>query len=212
MEQLPHCARVRVWPVTQLQGRPLRTDMRERRRALNAATRMAAAEHLAAHLLSLSLMPPYGYVSGYWAVDGEIALHAWQVRLPSTITYCLPVLHDDGMLRFAPWTAGATLTSNRHGIPEPDVAESALLSAEQMDAVVAPLLAFDAHGQRLGMGGGWYDRSFAFNRTSGSRVPLIGVGYAFQQVDALDAEPWDVPVDAVCTENRSFLIKRPVPA
>src|SRR3546814_6107802 len=74
-------------------------------------------------------MPERGHVAGYWAVDGEIGLHAWQLRLPPSLTYCLPVLHED-RLRFAPWRAGDALLSNRYGIPEPDIAPGALLAAE----------------------------------------------------------------------------------
>ena len=116
--------------------RALRTSLRERRRALSPATRIAAAESLADRLLALPLMPASGPVAGYWAVDGEIGLHAWQLRLPSTLHYCLPVLHEDGRLRFAPWKAGGALVTNRHGIPEPDVEANALLAPEQMTLVV----------------------------------------------------------------------------
>ena len=61
---------------------PLRAELRARRRAIPAAERIAAAERLAGHLLALPLLPPSGDVAGYWAMDGEIALHAFQLRLP----------------------------------------------------------------------------------------------------------------------------------
>lgn len=184
--------------------RALRTTLRAARRALPPATRMAAAEAIASQLLALPFAPREGYVAGYWAMDGEIALHAWQVRLPASLTYCLPVLCDDEVLRFAPWRAGAALVSNRFGIPEPDVSDDALIDADRMALVVTPLVGFDARGQRLGMGGGWYDRSFAFRRTQPAPPYLVGAAFALQQVDALDAEPWDVGLDAVCTDTSTF--------
>ena len=156
-------------------------------------------------LAALPFVPRSGPVAGYWAMDGEIALHAWQMRLPSSVDYCLPVLHDDGCLRFAPWRPGAPLVSNRFGIPEPDVDPEALLSGDAMGLVVMPLVAFDASGQRLGMGAGWYDRTFAFRRGAATAPWLVGAAFGLQQVAGLDAAAWDVPMDALCTERETFL-------
>lgn len=181
--------------------RQLRSQLRERRRALPAAQRIAAADRLAAHLLALPFAQHTGHVAGYWAMDGEIALHAWQLKLPHGCTYCLPVIAGE-RLAFAPWRPGDALGSNRYGIPEPLVEPDALLSAEQMSLVVLPLVGFDATGGRLGMGGGWYDRSFAFRHDSPAPPWLVGAGFGFQRLDApLDAAPWDVPLDAACTES-----------
>jgi 5-formyltetrahydrofolate cyclo-ligase len=182
----------------------LRRELRERRRLLPAASRIAGAEGLAAQLLALPL-PPGARVAGYWAADGEIALHSWQLRLPRDAVYCLPVLHGDGRLRFAPWRAGDPVVPNRHGIPEPVVAPSALLEPGALDLVVVPLVGFDERCHRLGMGGGWYDRSFAFRHRQPAPPRLVGAGFAFQQVDdGLPSEDWDVQLDAVCTDLATF--------
>ena len=183
----------------------LRRELRDRRRHLPAAVRIAAADGLADRLLALSFAPASGHVAGYWAMDGEVGLHVWQLRLPASLTYCLPVLHQDGQLRFAPWRVGAPLTTNRYGIPEPDVPATALLESAQMAMVVLPLVAFDAQCRRLGMGGGWYDRSFAFRQGHAAPPWLVGAAFATQQVDHLDAEAWDVTLDAVCSENAVHL-------
>lgn len=77
-------------------------------------------------------------------------------------------------------------------------------SARSLDLVVMPLLAFDTAGSRLGMGGGFYDRSFAFKRRSGKRSNkphLTGIAYQFQQAEALNRQTWDVPLDAISTEK-----------
>jgi len=186
----------------------LRREFRQIRRAIPAANRIAAAERLASQLSSLPFLPQRGHVAGYWAMDGEIALHVWQLRLPGALTYCLPVLHEDGCLRFAPWRPGDPLVTNRYGIPEPDIAADLLVAPENMSMVVLPLVAFDAHGQRLGMGAGWYDRSFAFRGERKAPPFLVGAAFAAQQIDALAVEPWDVPLDAVCTELDTFLPTR----
>lgn len=184
----------------------LRAELRRRRADLPAAARIAGAQALAAQLLALPWMPARGRVAGYWAMDGEIALHAWQLALPADVAYCLPVLHDDRTLRFAPWRPGEPLKANRYGIPEPEMPPAQLLEPASMDLVVLPLVSFDACGQRLGMGAGWYDRSFAFRRDAAAPPPwLVGAGFDLQRTDALPVEAWDVPLDAVCTERTTYL-------
>jgi 5-formyltetrahydrofolate cyclo-ligase len=188
----------------------LRRELRERRRALTAPTRIAAAESLADRLLALPMLAAdgamsSGYVAGYWAMDGEIGLHAFQLRLPLSLGYCLPMLHPDGRLRFAPWKPGDALVTNRHGIPEPAVDPDDALEASQMTLVVLPLVGFDAGCQRLGMGGGWYDRSFAFRHAQAAPPWLVGAAFDVQRVDAVAAEAWDVRLDAVCSERATYL-------
>ncbi|CCG37143.1 5-formyltetrahydrofolate cyclo-ligase [Xanthomonas citri pv. mangiferaeindicae LMG 941] len=182
----------------------MRQQLRAHRRSLPAAQRLAAADALAERLLALPFAPHGGAVAGYWAMDGEIGLHRWQLALPAGLRYCLPVL-DGRVLRFAPWRPGQPLVSNRYGIPEPDVARADTLAPEEMALVVTPLTGFDAACRRLGMGGGWYDRSFAFRHRQAPPPWLVGVGFAAQQVPALPSEAWDVAVDAICTEHATFL-------
>ena len=105
----------------------LRNDLRAQRRAIPAPQRIAAADALANRLLGLAFAPTSGYVAGYWSMDGEIALHGWQLRLPRGLVYCLPVLHEENQLRFAPWRPGDPLVTNRFGIPEPDVEPASAL-------------------------------------------------------------------------------------
>jgi len=188
----------------------LRRDLRAQRRNLAAPARIAGAEAVAVRLLALPFAPRSGYVAGYWAMDGEIALHAWQLRLPPDCVYCLPVLHEDLRLRFAPWRPGDPLSPNRYGIPEPELAASSLLEPEQMSLVVAPLVGFDRRGHRLGMGAGWYDRSFAFRQRGPAPPWLVGAAFELQRVDALDAADWDVALDAVCTESATHDHRSPL--
>ncbi|GHA84942.1 5-formyltetrahydrofolate cyclo-ligase [Cognatilysobacter bugurensis] len=181
----------------------LRTELRARRRAIPAPQRIAAADALAARLFDLAFAPTTGYVAGYWALDGEIALHVWQTRLPRDCVYCLPVLQP-GTLKFAPWRFGDALVTNRYGIPEPDVAPSSLLDAADLALIVMPLVGFDASGHRLGMGGGWYDRTLAFRHDAPAPPYLVGAAFDEQRVPELDAAAWDVPLDAVCTPTTTF--------
>jgi 5-formyltetrahydrofolate cyclo-ligase len=183
----------------------LRRELRERRRALPASARIAAAEALADRLLALHFLPDSGFVAGYWAMDGEIGLHALQLRLPASLTYCLPLLHADGRLRFAPWAPGDALVTNRYGIPEPDIDPDSVLVPDQLALVVLPLVGFDARCHRLGMGGGWYDRSFASRRARRAPPWLVGAAFAAQRVDLIANAQWDVQLDAVCCEDATYL-------
>ena len=92
---------------------------------------------------------------------------------------------------------------NRYGIPEPADAERNLVAAESLELVLAPLVAFDRRGHRLGMGGGFYDATFAF-LSSGERPRpplLVGIAYSFQELEAFVPQGHDVHLDYVCTER-----------
>jgi 5-formyltetrahydrofolate cyclo-ligase len=184
----------------------LRRQHRERRAALPAPARIQAAEAMARHLEALPALGSPGYVAGYWAVGGEMSLHAVLHRLSNGAVYCLPMLMRDGRLRFAPWRPGDELVPNRFGIPEPAVSASSTLAPEDLAVALVPLVAFDAHGHRLGAGGGWYDRSFSFrlSRSSAPSPLLVGVGYEAQREPRLAAEPWDVGMDMLATEAGLF--------
>lgn len=179
----------------------LRRELRARRAALTPGLRLAAADAVARHLGEQPDLRQPGYVGGYWAVNGELPLHAVQLRLAPGQVWCLPIVQDDGSLRFAPWRAGDPMQPNRYGIPEPVLDPASQLAPDQLAWALLPLLGFDRRGGRLGMGGGYYDRAFAFRRDAAAPPRLVGVGYAFQELPALAAEPWDVALDAIATEH-----------
>ncbi|HBK56395.1 MAG TPA: 5-formyltetrahydrofolate cyclo-ligase [Xanthomonadales bacterium] len=179
----------------------IRRHMKTRRAALGARERLEAGAGLADVLLDHEPIRSAGSLAGYWSVGGEAPLHALIPRLGTATRFHLPRLGDDGRLRFAPWRPGEPLEANRFGIPEPAVALSDCLDPDRIDIVLVPLLAFDPRGHRLGMGAGWYDRSFAGRRRQPPPPLLIGIGYAFQQVERIPDAPHDVPLDLVATER-----------
>jgi len=144
------------------------------------------------------------HIAVYIAMDGEIdpAELIAHARTAGKTLY-LPVLEhaDDGILEFAPWQPETPLYPNRFRIPEPRVSAESLRAAQDLDLVLTPLVAFDVHGNRLGMGGGYYDRSFAFLKTGVRKPLLIGLAYEFQRVSVLPAEPWDVPLAGVASDG-----------
>ena len=185
------------------QRRELRQSLAERRRALTPAERIAAAQGLRR---SLDQLPEYltdHRVAGYWATQGELPLN---MVIPPLFNrgqrFLLPIIGQGRRLSFAPWTSGEDVQPNRYGIPEPVVADEQF-EPDQIELVLVPLLGFDRRGHRLGYGGGYYDRSFAFLK--GQKRPteplLVGIGYAFQEVPRLEEADWDIALDFVATDR-----------
>ena len=181
----------------------LRARMSARRNELDAKQRIAAAAGVLESLESLPEFVIDANVAGYWAVRGELPLNLAVASLTRREQqYFLPVLGQARQLRFAEYREGARLQGNRFGIPEPEVPTEALQTAGDMDVILLPLLAFDRKGHRLGTGGGWYDSSLAFlgNELRPARPLLVGIGYGFQEVEAVSIEPWDIDLDYVATD------------
>lgn len=182
----------------------VRAQLRPQRERLSPAERIAAASGVAAALGELPEFLVDTRVAGYWAVAGELPLHAALAALQSRgQQYHLPVLQPGRRLAFAPWRRGIDLQPNRYGIPEPVCAPADLVAPAALDLVLVPLLAFDRRGHRLGTGGGFYDRTFAFlNGVARPAQPvLVGIGYSFQETDAIAAQDWDIQMDFVATER-----------
>jgi len=95
---------------------------------------------------------------------------------------------------------------NRFNIPEPVVRHDRLIAPRDLDLVILPLLGFDHDCNRIGMGGGFYDRTFAFmHRLNHIAGPyLLGLAHEIQRVEVLVMQRWDIPLDAVATEQRIY--------
>lgn len=187
----------------------LRHSLRAGRRQIGRSARRLAGAALARKLSTLPAFQRASRVAGYWPADGEIdPLPALARALVAGKACYLPVLcpQRDGHLHFAPWWPGAPLRRNRFGIAEPIAPRRAWLAPHMLDLVLVPLVGFDVAGNRLGMGGGYYDRSFAFLRPGCWHRPrLVGVAFDRQRVDGLPRRAWDVPLDAVITERHRHL-------
>lgn len=178
--------------------------MREQRRQLTPQARMLAAQGLRRSLESLPAFIQARRLAGYWACAGEIPLNLALAGLQRRHQqYFLPRLAGERQLAFAGWNPGDDLVTNRYSIPEP-TAQADTLPARDLEVVLVPLLAFDDLGNRLGTGGGFYDATFAFlgEGVRPARPLLIGVGYGFQQVERLEPQSWDVPMDAIATDEK----------
>ncbi|WP_458525179.1 5-formyltetrahydrofolate cyclo-ligase [Onishia taeanensis] len=189
--------------------RELRRTLRRRRRALTPRQQRQAAKALCHRLRGLPELRRARRVALYLPNDGEIdprPLIAWLERRGARVY--LPVLAPlaHNRLWFVRYHAGTPMVSNRFGIREPDTRHGAhrarRLPAWALDLVLMPLVGFDDRAQRLGMGGGFYDRSFAFARQGGPRPRLIGLAHDCQRVPTLPVASWDVPLDAIASDAR----------
>ncbi|MBT5006055.1 MAG: 5-formyltetrahydrofolate cyclo-ligase [Halieaceae bacterium] len=173
----------------------LRRVLRQRRRALPQAHRANTARQLVRSVKTLLEWSSASKIALYMASDGEAdpAEIAKALRHSGKTPY-LPIIQEDKSLRFAPWTETATLVANRYGILEP---QTTSCTAAELDIILLPLVAWDTQGHRLGMGGGYYDRSLA----GVQNVIKVGLALELQKVEALVTEPWDIRMDFVATEN-----------
>jgi 5-formyltetrahydrofolate cyclo-ligase len=182
----------------------LRNQMREQRERCTPVERIAAASGVADVLEQLPEFLVDQHIAGYWAIGGELPLHFAVTRARARGQhFYLPIVSKGSSLRFAPLLPNADIQPNRYGIPEPAHTDADLLAPMQLDLVLMPLVAFDRRGHRLGTGGGYYDRSFAFLREAPrpARPLLVGIGYSFQEVVELPIQHWDVRLDFVATEK-----------
>lgn len=186
----------------------LRREKRAQRRALTTAEQAQHASQLAHQLIHHPRFLNCRRIACYLSNDGEIdplfiLNQAWsqgkQVYLP-----VLSPLKDS--LLFAPFEPESPMCINKLGIQEPACHPKYWLKAQQIDLMLLPLVAFDETGNRLGMGGGFYDRSLAHLRLRQHvRKPsLIGLAHECQKTEKISAQSWDIPLDAIVTEKQIY--------
>lgn len=188
----------------------LRQHIRRQRRALTASQRRHHAEHLARTLVHHPLFWRARRIALYLPNDGEMDLTPLLRRAVKMGKQCfLPVISQvsHNRLWFAAYRPGQGLKPNIYGIPEPANGKWQGRSPIGLDLILMPLVGFDDAGNRLGMGGGYYDRTLAYlrRRHSWHRPLLLGVAYEFQRVERLVSEVWDVPMHGVITESKLYL-------
>jgi len=183
----------------------LRARKRELRNQLGRRAQSAHAAGLAGQVCRLQAFLNSNRIACYLANDGEIdpvnIIHAaWAMRKKVYLPVLSPFQHK---LYFAPYQDGMDMHVNRFGIAEPACSPVNWVTAWQLDLMLLPLVAFDDRGNRLGMGGGFYDRSLAYRQSrTHSKPALIGLAHELQREQELATNSWDIPLDMIATEKR----------
>jgi 5-formyltetrahydrofolate cyclo-ligase len=186
----------------------IRKMIRDRRRGLTDQQREAGAFGLLNQLLALDDFHQSEMIAMYLVNDGEIdplkVIHwCWKNNKQTFV----PVVIQQGSnsLLFAEIKKETKLKENRYGIPEPDVDVNELVQAAALDLVLMPLVAFDDFGNRVGMGGGFYDTTFEFIKDEEVRKPLlIGIAHEVQKVEKIEVESWDIPLTRIVTGSKIY--------
>ncbi|MBX8533917.1 5-formyltetrahydrofolate cyclo-ligase [Pseudomonas cichorii] len=191
----------------------LRRQLRKARRALSPGQQRAAARGLYRQLAQHPLFRRARHVSLYLPMDGEIdprlLLRAAQRRGKATY---LPVLNAWPRTRmvFQRVRPGEKFIPNRFRIPEPRINRARQRRIWALDLILMPLVGFDEEGGRLGMGGGFYDRSLAYlaRRKTWKKPLLLGLAHECQKVERLAQASWDVPLQGTVSDKRWYLAQQ----
>ena len=181
----------------------IRTEVRQRRNNLTSEQQSLFALQAADRVATHSRIHAASTISVFLSFDGELDTAPLIQRLwANGKQLCLPVLHPftSGNLLFLRYGPDTTLVRNKLKILEPALDATQIVPLSQLDIILTPLVAFDSHGQRLGMGGGFYDRTLE-NWQDGGPYP-IGLAHDCQHVDNLPVEHWDVPLPEVITPGK----------
>ena len=187
-------------PDAGLRKAQLRSTLRRRRHTLGPDEQYRAAQNLADAVASLGAWSAAEHIALYLAADGEIdTTPLGKMGRALGKQLFLPVIEADNSLSFAAWHSEDALSSNRYNIPEPPT-HATRRPAADLDIIFLPMVGWDLRGGRLGMGGGFYDRTLA-----GVTGPLlVGLAYSTQQVEHIPREGWDIPLDFVATDTALY--------
>lgn len=197
------------------QRQTIRLQVRKLRQALSQQQQLQAACALAQQMLQLPELQQATHIALYLSNDAELSTEAlisalWQAGKQ----LYLPVLHPfaPGYLIFQRYQPTTTMRLNRFQIPEPVLNCAELMPVAQLDLICTPLVAFDPQGNRLGMGGGFYDRTLSqldnasphLSTLTATKPVLIGLAHQCQQVAQIPVEAWDIPLPLIVTPTQIF--------
>lgn len=181
----------------------LRQTIRQRRKSLTIEQQNLAEDQLADQLSAFCLTHSIKSLAIYLSNDGELQTnHFIEWCWSNGIAVYLPVIHpfNKHHLLFINYTLSTPMKKNRFAISEPKLNVQSVIAPSQLDALFTPLVAFDISGNRIGMGGGFYDRTLA--HLNHSPVKKIGLAHDCQQVEQVPIESWDMPLSKIITPTR----------
>ena len=190
----------------------IRKKLCTKRKALSTTFQKGAAEALLLRLKKDIAVTKASHIALYLANNGELDLQpfihwCWQQNK----NIYLPIVHpfSKGHLLFLRYEKNSTMTTNRYNIEEPKLDVRSIKPIQQLDIIITPLVAFDDTGARIGMGGGYYDRTLAkwhmhYTQETLYTPSIIGVAHDCQQIDKVPHEPWDIPLPSIITPTRTI--------
>lgn len=173
------------------------------RRRLPKAVQIEASQRFAEQFSQTPLFQQSQRIAFYLPFDGELDPR-FLYKKGQHKEWFLPVLSLARSMAFYSYNEGALLNRNQYGILEPNPKNAEMCPSENLDLVLVPLVAFDDQNNRLGMGGGYYDRSFAFLKNYKKEKQylikkpyLLGLAYSLQKQKKIPVDSWDIPIDEV---------------
>lgn len=185
----------------------LRKHFRDLRRQLTMQQQDIAANGLNQLVQTQHMLQPNQTVALYLANDGELNCRpliewCWQQSIQVT----LPVIHpfNPQFLLFLLFTPETPMVKNKFGIKEPKLDVTQLVPLNHLTTIFLPLVAFDDDGNRLGMGGGFYDRTLCAltSQKNNNDITFVGVAHECQNAHKLAVDKWDVKMDKIITPSR----------
>jgi len=196
----------------QANKKSVRRAMRLRRASLSSQAQRSASRALYRRLVTSSLFRFSRRIAFTIARDGEIDTRMLTEEAWRRGKQCyLPVMSRVGETRltFRQWRKDTRMQRSYYDIPEPRLGQTSIPAAS-LSLVLFPLVAFDKSGNRLGMGKGYYDHTFAFKHRSVRKQPaLIGLAHDCQRTESLPTAPWDVPLEAIVTDQYWYTPQTP---
>lgn len=187
----------------------IRQYYRKQRNLLTGAQQELASQTSLQKCLESMNLAKLKAAACYLSNDGEldptaIIQYCWQQK----IQVLLPVLDPylAGHLIFVDYQPNSSMQTNLYGIAEPIATTSNTVAIHNVDVIFTPLVAFDHKGNRLGMGGGYYDRSLAPIKEKKLSTQIIGLAHDCQQAEQLPTDGWDIPLHGIVTPTKYFNI------
>ncbi|WP_282110023.1 5-formyltetrahydrofolate cyclo-ligase [Shewanella algicola] len=186
----------------------IRRHVRQERNSLSTEEQSQLALIASRHMLAEIQAQSAQHVAVYLTHDGELATQKlidalWELN----INVYLPLIHPfcKGHLLFVRYDRDSVMVKNQYGISEPKLNVQHVITVEQLDMIITPMVAFDEHGNRMGMGGGYYDRTLA--QVVNNKPLAVGFAHDCQEVSQVPTDFWDVPLPVIITPTRRLAMK-----
>lgn len=184
----------------------IRRCIQTQRQSLNQQQQTEYSSQICLQIIGSGILDDAQHIAFYLPVRNEADPTSLQLMEQyQGKQFYLPVLSEvkHNHLAFAAYNQQTRMKLNRFKIPEPDVpTESLLHDPLKLDVVITPLVGVDPQGNRIGMGGGFYDRTFAFKKEKQKKPLLVAFAYDFQFIEPQTPQDWDVAVDHIALQHR----------